>query len=291
MRKSFQKTVSKALGDDENFFLLLGDIGVYSFREEFLRFPNRVLNVGIMEQSMVGFASGLSIEGKIPIVHTIAPFLVERALEQLKIDFGYQKLDGYFFSIGASYDYTKLGPTHHSPADVNILTNIPNMVIIVPGTGDELEELFEESKKIHLPKYFRMSDVENRQSIKSLIGKAAPIKSCASSLLIIVVGNSMRIIEEHLEEIPHNILYFTSIIPFDSDSINKINPKKILVVEPYYSGAISTQLLMINKSYIVRNFGVPVSFVDKYGTLEEIENYLGYTWPKLKSAITEFIND
>ena len=120
MRKQFIETVEAIIKEDERAVLLLGDIGVFGFRKIFETHKERVFNIGILEQSTISMASGMAMTGLIPIVHTIAPFLVERGLEQLKIDFGYQKLGGNFVSVGASYDYAALGCTHHCPGDVGI---------------------------------------------------------------------------------------------------------------------------------------------------------------------------
>src|SRR3989338_1343239 len=103
MRKQFVKTVESILAQDEKAMLLLGDIGVFGFKKAFELFSERVLNIGILEQSTIGLAAGLSMQGFIPIVHTIAPFLVERSIEQLKDDFCYQKLGGNFVSVRSSY--------------------------------------------------------------------------------------------------------------------------------------------------------------------------------------------
>ena len=119
MRKQLVKSVSNLLVNDKNTILLLGDIGVFGFRDSFKEYPDRVYNIGILEQSTISLSSGLSSVGLIPIVHTIAPFLVERCLEQLKVDFGYQELNGNFISIGSSYDYSSLGGTHHCPGDIS----------------------------------------------------------------------------------------------------------------------------------------------------------------------------
>ena len=119
MRKQFTKTLQDILYSNKKTCLLLGDIGVFGFRNELTNLPDRVYNIGILEQSTIGTAAGLAKTGLIPFVHTIAPFLVERSLEQLKVDFGYQCLNGNFISVGASYDYASLGCTHHCPGDIS----------------------------------------------------------------------------------------------------------------------------------------------------------------------------
>ena len=93
MRKTFPNVTENLMKKNKKIFCLLGDIGVFSFRNIFKNYKNRILNMSTMEQSMIGFAAGLSRIGFIPIIHTIAPFLVLRSLEQIKIDFVYNKLN------------------------------------------------------------------------------------------------------------------------------------------------------------------------------------------------------
>lgn len=118
MRNQLSKTLFNTMRIDEKIVVLLGDIGVYLFKHIFEEFPTRIYNMGICEQAIISFAAGLSKEGLIPVFYSIAPFVVERAYEQLKIDFGYQKLRGNFISVGASYDYAALGCTHHCPTEI-----------------------------------------------------------------------------------------------------------------------------------------------------------------------------
>ena len=145
MRKQFITTVTETMSKDENLCLLLGDIGVFGFKKCFENYPDRTYNIGILEQTTIGLAAGMSKANLIPIVHTIAPFIVERALEQLKDDFGYQNLNGNFISVGNSYDYAGLGCTHHCPSDVAILSAVPNMQIISPGNSQEFDSLFKQT--------------------------------------------------------------------------------------------------------------------------------------------------
>ena len=81
MRKAFVNIVEKIFKKDKKVILLLGDIGVFGFKNLFKKEAKRALNIGILEQSMISFAAGLSKTGFIPIVHTIAPFIVNRAFD------------------------------------------------------------------------------------------------------------------------------------------------------------------------------------------------------------------
>jgi transketolase len=137
MRQQMVKTLEELLAYDERLVVVLAEISYSLFNKNNAAFAKRILNLGIMEQTMVSVAAGIAMEGFIPVVHSITPFLVERPFEQLKDDFCYQQLGGNFISNGASYDYSVEGMTHHGPGDVQILRSLPGMQIIVPGTpGD-----------------------------------------------------------------------------------------------------------------------------------------------------------
>lgn len=134
MRASFPKTVLEIMDKDERIVVLLGDIGVHAFRDVFTKYPNRIFNVGILEQSMVGMAAGLAMAGLIPIVHTIEPFLVERAFEQIKDDFGYQELIGTL--VGVDVSGNNYGSTHECPYALQMMGFINGMKVFDPGTPE-----------------------------------------------------------------------------------------------------------------------------------------------------------
>ena len=71
--------------------------------------PNRFFNLGICEQSIIGFASGIALEGLKPWVYTITPFLIERPFEQIKLDIDQQKSNVKLVGFA---DYPSLGPSH-----------------------------------------------------------------------------------------------------------------------------------------------------------------------------------
>lgn len=132
MRQQFPKTVLEIMEEDDRVVVLLGDIGVHAFKDVFKKFPKRIYNVGILEQSMVGMAAGLSMAGFIPIVHTIEPFLVERAFEQIKDDFGYQELRGTFVGVDVSKTAPNLGYTHQCPYAIEMMNFVKKMKTFEP---------------------------------------------------------------------------------------------------------------------------------------------------------------
>ena len=81
MRKKFVTSCEKMIRQGNDSVVILGDIGVYGFRNLNNEFPSRIINLGIMEQSMVGVGAGFASRGIIPTLHSIAPFLIERAFE------------------------------------------------------------------------------------------------------------------------------------------------------------------------------------------------------------------
>ncbi len=113
MRQQMVKSLEELLAYDERLVVVLAEISNSLFNKNNPTFAKRILNLGIMEQTMVSVAAGIAMEGFIPVVHSITPFLVERPFEQLKDDFCYQQLGGNFISTGASYDYSTEG--HDAP--------------------------------------------------------------------------------------------------------------------------------------------------------------------------------
>jgi len=134
----------------------------------------------------VSVAAGIAMEGFIPIVHSITPFLVERPFEQIKDDFCYQQLGGNFISTGASYDYSTEGMTHHGPGDVQLLRSLPGMQIVVPGTPGEFDSLFRESYANGSPTYYRLAVKSNPVEYPVRFGELAVVKQGKQATVIAV---------------------------------------------------------------------------------------------------------
>jgi transketolase len=291
MRAQFVKTVSKIIRDDPDAVLLLGDIGVFGFRHILSNYSDRAYNIGILEQSTISLAAGMSLNGLVPIVHTIAPFLVERALEQIKIDLCYQDLGANLVSVGASYDYAALGCTHHCPSDIPTLNEIPNIELIVPGHPNEFDVLFSENYNNGKASYFRLSEEKNDEAYNVEIGKNIVIQE-RGKIVIIAVGTILKPVLEASAGLDVTIIYCTTVKPFDFASIKNHLDKKIMIIEPYYSGPILTNIsreVGDIKGYFSM-LGVPNRFIDKYGTKNDIDRMIGLDPLSIRQKIIELID-
>jgi len=279
MRKAFIEVASKIISEDSRTILLLGDIGVYGFRNLASSHPKRVLNMGIAEQSLIGTAAGMSMSGLIPIVHTIAPFLIERPLEQLKIDFGYQQNAGNFVSVGASYDYSKLGSTHHAPGDILTLLGIPGFQIMVPGTAVEFSNLLLANYDNGKPNYYRLTEKPNKTTVDLQLGKSKIVKQ-GELATILVIGPLLDLVLDTFKNIDVEVIYTNSVCPFDQEIIARnCRSSKILIVEPFYEGTVSHLVLQAleNRSSQIRTVGIKREFITNYGEHKEVSEGIGFT--------------
>ena len=291
MRKQFINTVEDILQQDDRLVLLLGDIGVFGFRNAFRTYPDRVLNIGILEQSSVSLAAGLAQEGFIPVFHSIAPFIVERAFEQLKDDFCYQSLGGNFVSVGASYDYAALGCTHHCPADVSLMKSLPNMQVIAPGHPSEFDALFRHTYANGAPTYFRMSERSNESPKNVIFGEAAVVQS-GGEATIAVVGPLLGPVVHAVSGMDVTVLYYTTLSPFDGATLAANCPRgKLVVVEPFYEGTLTHDALasLQGQRIAITSIGVPRRFLTNYGTAEEHDLACGLTADAIRRKVEDCI--
>lgn len=290
MRKMFAQTVSSLIEYDHRVVTLLGDIGVYSFHKIMEKYPNRVMNIGILEQSMIGVAAGLSKKGLIPFVHTIAPFLVERAYEQLKVDFGYQELSANFVSVGGSSDYSKLGSTHHCPGDISLLLNIPGFQIFTPGTEKELEYAIKHNYNNDKPTYYRLSERSNKIDFDGG-GLGGTLVKHGSKCTVVAFGPVLDMVLESCSDLDVEILYFYQLEPIDEKLIReRCGSHKILLVEPFYKHTMSWKFLEILRSpVVIRSIGYPREFIRNYGELDEHFELIGLTASNIRKQVMELI--
>ncbi len=165
MRETFVTTAEAALDSDPRIAIVTAVISRDRFRRAAQRHPARVIDVGIREQALIGVTGGLALSGLRPIAHSYAPFLVERPLEQLKLDLGHQGVGAVLVSVGASYDAAGAGRTHQAPGDVALIDTLPGWAVHVPGHPGEVREVLEQVLPGENPVYVRLSSKTNRKAL------------------------------------------------------------------------------------------------------------------------------
>jgi transketolase len=296
MRKAFAESMLEMAEKDDKLVVLIGDISHHLLKDFEASFPDRFYNVGICEQSMVGMAAGLAMEGFRPVVHTIAPFCVERAYEQIKVDLCYQNLDVTIVSVGGSFDYAHLGCTHHCYEDVSILRPLPNIDIFTPGTSKEFKTLFSQSWNNGRSKYFKLSKTEHKQNI-DVSAYEYHIINKGSKKLIFVSGHLLQDVL-HLNNYEENtIVYCPTVEPISSASqqtatqLMKEHDSTLVIEENSTSGAIADKIFDIassnNVRTVINKMGIPRQFCTAYGSVSDHRENLGLTTQGIQNKINE----
>lgn len=294
MRATFQRVVSELVKEDDRLVLLLGDIGVFGFRNLIDSVPSRAINIGILEQAMVSFAAGLASQGNIPVVHSIAPFLVERPFEQLKIDFGYQKMAGKFVSVGASFDYSGLGATHHSPADVSALLSIPGFRVFVPSNSTELEIMLRNNISNQTLDYFRLSTQEFSDDRIEYANSLPQVLHQGTSATLIAVGPALSFSAEAAASLGLSIIYLNQITEESlrklNELVDEIGATDLIVTQPFYEGTLVPFLDFTRRPLRVLDVGVPREFIHSYGSVPEIQKSIGLSPKNVETRMKQFIS-
>lgn len=159
-RDAFVATL-ESLGEADNEIVAVcndsvGSTKLGGFRK---KFPDRLINVGIAEQNMVGVGAGLANGGKIPFVCAAAPFLTGRALEQIKADVAYSETNVKLVGVSSGMAYGELGATHHSIEDFAWIRALPNVPVIAPADRIETAAAVEWAAEFVGPCFLRLSRV------------------------------------------------------------------------------------------------------------------------------------
>ena len=129
-------------------------------------FPDRFINTGIAEQSLVDCAVGLALAGKIPFVNTFGVFLATRAVEMIRTHVCYGRANVKLMAAYGGLSPSFEGPTHHATEDLAILRTFPGMRVVAPADPYALTALLPQAAASDGPVYFRM----NRNPVPAVYG-------------------------------------------------------------------------------------------------------------------------
>ncbi|MFD9422970.1 MULTISPECIES: transketolase family protein [unclassified Streptomyces] len=294
MRDRFIATTSQLLDEDPRLALVLAEISRDGFDAAQRAHPDRVINVGIREQLLIGAGAGMALTGMRPLIHTFASFLVERPFEQVKLDLGHQGVGAVLVSAGASYDWPAGGFTHMSPGDVALLDTLDDWTVLVPGHPDEAEALLREAVVGDGRVYVRLSLQANREG-RPVGGPGFTVAREGRGGTVIAVGPMLDNVLAAVADLDVSVLYATTVRPFDAAGLRRAvgagTGADVVIVEPYLAGTSTAAAndALAELPHRVLGLGVGRAELRRYGQLDEHLTAHGLDPRGLRERITGFL--
>lgn len=295
MRDRFIATTSRMLDEDPRLALVLAEISRDGFEQAERTHPDRVVNVGIREQLLIGAGAGMALTGLRPIVHTFASFLVERPFEQVKLDFGHQGVGAVLVSAGASYDWPAGGFTHMAPGDVALLDTLDGWTVHVPGHPDEAEALLREAATGDGRVYVRLSLQSNERARPVGGAGGFTVVREGTGGVVIAVGPMLDNVLAATEGLGTTVLYATTVRPFDGDGLRRAVGDRptadVVVVEPYLAGTSTAAAndALAGLPHRILGLGVAREELRRYGRMDEHLSAHGLDPRGLRQRIGAFL--
>jgi transketolase len=303
VRNKFADTLYELGRADKDIFIVVADISPAGSMEKFRKeFPERFLNVGVAEQSMIGICAGLALKGCQPFAYTIATFALYRPFEFVRDDLCYQNLPVTVVGIGGGVVYSTLGGTHHCQEDMAIAGAIPNMSIIAPCDPNETREA-----TIHCgsqkrgPIYLRLGKAGEPDLTKDApdrweFGKARYLRR-GRDVCILSYGIIMKKAFELAERLQQqgksvSILNVHTLKPLDRPGIQAAlaaHPQVVVIEEHAPQGGLAPQVKQIAWDMQARcklhTFTLQDAFIHNYGSHDDLLAAHGLDTGKIYAAI------
>jgi transketolase len=290
MRQRFSAVTNNLLANDQRIAVTLADIGVGSI--DIASHPDRAINVGIREQLLIGATAGLALAGLRPIAHSYAPFLIERPLEQIKLDLSHQDLGAILVSIGGSFDAAAEGRTHQAPGDVAVMATLPDWTIHIPGHPDEVESMLRQAAATDDRVYIRLAADSNLRSYP-VTGDLVPVRTgTAHGATVIAVGPMLDRVLAATEHLDSTVLYASTVRPFDAAGLRQAaQGTDVILIEPYLAGTSAAEVsgALQDRPHRLLSIGVPNTEHRHYGTRHHHAAAHALDTTGLRSQIEKFV--
>lgn len=179
---------------DDDTLIVTADLRNFSGLDRFgSRYPDRLINVGIAEQNMVGIAAGLASEGYTVFATTYATFASARSADPVRVNMGYMGLGVKLVGMATGFSVGVLGPTHMSLEDLAIMRAIPNMTVVSPADCTEVVKATLAVAELPGPVYLRLGGgvphpVVYNADYDFVVGKGIRLRE-GSDVAIIATGS------------------------------------------------------------------------------------------------------
>jgi transketolase len=296
-RVAFAETLIALAEADPRIVAVVNDsVGSSNLKAFKQRFPDRLINVGIAEQNLVGVSAGLAAGGKIPFTCGASCFLTGRALEQVKVDLAYSRHNVKLCGMSSGMAYGELGPTHHSIEDLAWTRAIAGLTVIVPADPLETAQAVRAASAHDGPMFLRLSRMPvpavHPDDYTFAIGRAARLRE-GRDVTVIATGvtvtralDGARLLEA--DGISAAVLNMSTIRPIDRAAIVEAAWRgPIVTVEEHtvvggLGGAVA-EVVVTEHPVRMRLLGVPGVFAPT-GSPEFLLEHFGITAAGIRDA-------
>lgn len=281
MRNAFAKTIYELAKQDERICVLVADISPAGAMEDMRReFPDRFLNVGIAEQSMIGLAAGMAMRGLRPFCYTIATFALFRAYEFVRCDLAYQDLPVTVVGMGAGLAYPSLGGTHQAVEDVAVALACPGLRVLAPCDPPEVEACVRHCalREAGPPTYLRLGKAGeprvhavHAMDITKLRWARDAVNKADCTTLVVSYGPIAAEALKVAECLDADMVTVAALSPLDPELAQQVGLYQRAVVVEEASGAPLAAALRARVAGIgIESFALPRKFPHGFGTREEL---------------------
>ncbi|MBF0584978.1 MAG: transketolase [Magnetococcales bacterium] len=303
MRDTFSRVLYAVAKEVPKVFIVVADISPAASMAPFRAdFPDRFVNVGVSEQSMISLCSGLAMRGCRPFAYTIAPFTIYRPFEHIRVELCYQKLPVVLVGVGAGVTYSTLGGTHNAFEDVAVMSSLPNMSVLAPCDPKEMEAAVWASMTNNGPTYLRLGKAGEPILTADapdpfVFGKLRCLKK-GSDLCILGYGPILSLAWEaaqrHEAEQGGSVAIYSAhtLKPLDTAGIGQLLSrfKRVVVLEEHSAvhtlgGAVKQVAWDLQSSARIATLSLQDAFIHLYGSKDDLLRAHGITVDGLLAAM------
>jgi transketolase len=300
MRETFFTAIEEIAGTRDDIFILTGDLGFKLFDSFKEKYPDRFFDIGVAESNMIGIASGLALSGKKVYCYSIIPFLVMRALEQIRVDVAYHRADVKLIGVGGGISYGMEGYTHFGVEDLALMRTLQNMTVVVPADVREAQVLARISCDYDGPMYIRLGkngDALIHETLPEMhIGEAMTLCE-GKDVAIFAIGNMVHVgimVCDMLTTrgISATLINMHTLKPFDTATVLKCSDTYAAIFsleEHNISGGLGSAIaeVLSEQSYKGRfkRIGIPMTLEKVIGHADYLRDVYGLTPDKVYGTI------
>lgn len=303
-RKAFSETLVALASADPRIVAVANDsIGSSNLKEFKRKFPDRLVNVGIAEQNLVGVGAGLANGGLIPFVCGASCFLTARAMEQVKVDLGYSQYNVKLCGMSSGMAYGELGPTHHSIEDLAWTRAIAGMTVIVPADPTETSQAVRAAAAYEGPVFLRLSrlpvPIVTSSNHRFEIGRASKLREGADVTIIANGTMVCRALEAarllEADDVSTAVVNMSTVRPLDNDAIIEAAKQgPIVTIEEHtvfggLGGAVA-EVVVSSVPVRMRILGIPGVFAPT-GSAAFLLEHFGLTPAGIRDAALELVKE